>query len=132
MSHITLDDYISKIEDIKDYTKLIEWINSLGRELRVDPSIRVKEHYVYGCQASTWLKCSKVKGNLHFSFDSDSVIAKGVVKILLDIINDKPASEIKKLSLYDFRKIISRFPTERQKTFQYILNRAHQLTGETQ
>jgi sulfur transfer protein SufE len=132
MSQSTLEQYIATIDDITDYNKLIEWINSLGKELKVDPSIRVKEHYVYGCQVSTWLKCTKKHGNLIFSFDSDSNIAKGIVKILLDVINNRPPEEIKKLTLYDFRKIISKFPVERQRTFQYILNSAHKLTGETQ
>jgi sulfur transfer protein SufE len=132
MSQSTLEKYISIIEDIPDYNKLVEWINSLGKELKVDPFIRTRENYVYGCQVSTWLTCSRKNGLLTFSFDSDSNLAKGIVKILLDVINNRPADEIKKITLYDFRKIISKFPAERQRTFQYILNSAHKLTGETQ
>ena len=62
-------------------------------------------------------------------------LKKGVVKILLDIIDGKTFQEIKKITFYDFRQITARLPTERQKTLQIVLNKAHELannTGETQ
>lgn len=135
MSNTTLEEYIKIISDIKDYSKLIEWINSLSADLKVDPSIRSSENYVYGCQVSTWIKCTVQNNKIFFSFDSDSNVTKGVVKILLDIINGSTVHEIKKLSFYDLRKITERLPTEKQRTLQIILNKAHQLantTGETQ
>jgi sulfur transfer protein SufE len=135
MSTNTLETYIETINDIKDYSEFVEWVNLLSKQLTVDPSIRTPEHFVYGCQVSTWFKCSVDDNKLFFSFDSDSNFAKGVVKILLDIINGSTAEEIKKLSFYDFRQISRYLPTERQRTLQIILNKAHELantTGETQ
>jgi cysteine desulfuration protein SufE len=135
MSKRNLEEYIKIISEIDDYSKLIEWINSLSQELKVDPSIRNPTNYVYGCQVSTWIKCTVSDNNIFFSFDSDSNVTKGVVKILLDIINGKSLSEIKQINFYDLRQITARLPTERQKTLQIILNKAHELalkTGETQ
>ena len=130
-----LEEYIKIISDINGYSELIEWINSLSKELKVDPSIRTPVNYVYGCQVSTWISCTKQDNNIFFLFDSDSNVTKGVVKILLDIINGRSSEEIKKVTFYDFRKITARLPTERQKTLQIILNKAHELahkTGDTQ
>ena len=135
MSIHNLEEYIKIISEIKDYSKLVEWINSLSKELEVDPSIRIPANYVYGCQVTTWLKCTIKNNNIFFSFDSDSNVAKGVVKILLDILNGKSLEEIKQIKFYDLREITARLPTERQKTLQIILNKAHELahrTGETQ
>jgi sulfur transfer protein SufE len=135
MSNEKLQEYINIVSDINDYSELISWINSLSNELKVDPTVRNPKHYVYGCQVSTWIKCTKQDNNIFFSFDSDSNVTKGVVKILLDVINGASVEEIKKITFYDFRQITARLPTERQKTLQIILNKAHELahtTGETQ
>lgn len=135
MSIDTLETYIETISDIKDYSEFVEWINSLSKQLTVDPSIRTPEHFVYGCQVATWFKCSIKDNKLYFSFDSDSNVAKGVIKILLDVIDGLSVEEIKKISFYDFRQISRRLPTERQRTLQIILNKAHELansTGDTQ
>lgn len=135
MSMHKLEEYVKIISEIKDYSELVEWINSLSKELEVDPSIRIPDNYVYGCQVTTWLKCTTNNNNIFFSFDSDSNVAKGVVKILLDILNGKSIQEIKQIKFYDLREITARLPTERQKTLQIILNKAHELahrTGETQ
>jgi sulfur transfer protein SufE len=135
MSATILAQYIETVNDIKNYSEFVEWVNSLSKQLTVDSSIRVPEHFVYGCQVSTWFKCSVDNNKLFFSFDSDSNVAKGVVKILLDVIDGLTVEEIKKISFYDFRKITCLLPTERQRTLQIILNKAHELantTGETQ
>lgn len=130
-----LQEYIKIVSEIDDYGNLIEWINSLANELEVDPSIRTPENYVYGCQVSTWITCTTQDNKIIFSFDSDSNVTKGVVKILLDIVNGRSVHEIKKITFYDFRQIVAKLPTERQKTLQIILNKAHELikqTGDTQ
>jgi sulfur transfer protein SufE len=135
MSTNKLEHYIDIISDINEYTKLIEWINTLSKEVEVDPAIRIPENYVYGCQVSTWISCVSKDNRLYFSFDSDSNIAKGIIRILLDVINGLTPNEIKQFSFYDFRKISSCLPTERQRTLQIILNKAHELantTGDTQ
>lgn len=135
MSNEKIQEYIKIVSDIKNYNDLISWVNTLSKELKVDPTIRNSTYYVYGCQVSTWIKCTHQDNKIFFSFDSDSNVTKGVVKILLDVINGMSLQEIKRISFYDFREITSRLPTERQKTLQIILNKAHELahiTGETQ
>ncbi len=135
MSTTILDQYIETISDIKNYSEFVEWINSLSKELTVDPSIRTPQNFVYGCQVSTWFECSFDRDKVFFSFDSDSSITKGVVKILLDVINGLTVEELNNISFYDFRRLTRLLPTERQRTLQIILNKAHELTittGETQ
>ena len=135
MSTTILQQYIETISDIKNYSEFVEWINSLSKELTVDPSIRTPQNFVYGCQVSTWFECSFDHGKVFFSFDSDSSIAKGVVKILIDVITGLTVEELNNISFYDFRQLTRLLPTERQRTLQIILNKAHELTkttGETQ
>jgi sulfur transfer protein SufE len=135
MSTTILDQYIETISDIKNYSEFVEWINSLSKQLTVDHSIRTPQNFVYGCQVSTWFECSFDRDKVYFSFDSDSSITKGVVKILLDVINGLTVEELNNISFYDFRRLTRLLPTERQRTLQIILNKAHELTtttGETQ
>ena len=135
MSTTILDQYIETISDIKNYSEFVEWINSLSKQLTVDHFIRTPQNFVYGCQVSTWFECSFDRDKVYFSFDSDSSITKGVVKILLDVINGLTVEELNNISFYDFRRLTRLLPTERQRTLQIILNKAHELTtttGETQ
>ena len=131
MSTTILDQYIETISDIKNYSEFVEWINSLSKQLTVDHSIRTPQNFVYGCQVSTWFECSFDRDKVYFSFDSDSSITKGVVKILLDVINGLTVEELNNISFYDFRRLTRLLPTERQRTLQIILNKAHELTTTT-
>lgn len=131
MSKHILNSYIETIRDIKDYAILVDWFNTISKQVVVDPSIRNPNNYVYGCQVATWFKCSKSDNKLYFSFDSDSNLTKGVVKILLDVVNGSTSKEIKDLTFYDFKEITARMPIERQRTLQIILNKAYELANTT-
>ena len=134
MSKDALNNYIETIKEINDYSSLIEWFNSLSKGLAVNHSIRTPENFVYGCQISTWFTCANIDGELKFSFDSDSNIVNGIVKILLDTLTGLTREEITQVQFYDFREISARLPIERQRTLQFILNKAHKLaniTGDT-
>jgi sulfur transfer protein SufE len=131
MSTTILDQYIQTVNDIKNYSEFVEWVNLLSKQITVDPAIRVDKHYVYGCQVATWFTYTTVDNKLHFSFDSDSTIVKGIVKILLDVIEGLSPQEIKNMSFYEFRKITSRLPIAQQRTLQIILNKAHEFANTT-
>jgi cysteine desulfuration protein SufE len=72
-----------------------EYIIELGKKLpKLDEIHKVDANLIKGCQSSVWLIASEKDGIIHFEAESDAVIVKGLVSLLLRVFNNQPASEI--------------------------------------
>jgi cysteine desulfuration protein SufE len=73
-----------------------EYIIELGKELEGFPeSERRDENIISGCQSKVWLTAQKLESGLvHFHADSDAIITKGMVSLMLRIFNDQLGSDI--------------------------------------
>ena len=94
-----LDD-LAFFDDWEDrYKYLIE----LGREL--DP-MHTPGRLVKGCQSSVWLEASSKDGKLHFLVDSDAIIVRGLLALVMAAYNDRSPQEIVQFDVDDyFRKL---------------------------
>ena len=73
------------------YRLLIE----LGRELDDMPqALKTDATLVRGCSASVWVYPTEADGRLHFLADSNAAITKGIVALVLSVVQDKPAAEV--------------------------------------
>lgn len=94
------DERISKIKH--DFQTLQSWedryqkIISLGKELPpMEASLQTDDNKVRGCQSQVWLSVQVLEGQfLHFTADSDALIVKGLVALLLYVYQDLTPSEI--------------------------------------
>jgi cysteine desulfuration protein SufE len=95
------DEIIGEFEYLGDWEEKYEYIISLGRELAPYPSeYRNEGNRVKGCQSQVWL-CSEVEsGRMHLAADSDAMIPKGLVSLILRIFQDQPVDEIVSADLY--------------------------------
>jgi cysteine desulfuration protein SufE len=72
-------------------TRLIE----LGKDLPlIAPEHKTDANLVRGCQSRVWLHATCPDGKLHFSADSDAIITRGMVALLLRVVQDRPAAEV--------------------------------------
>jgi len=79
------DDWMDK------YSYLIE----LGNELKdLDPKEKNDEFLIRGCQSRVWLVSEYVDGKIIFRGESDAVIVKGLVALLLRVVSDRTPKEI--------------------------------------
>ena len=79
------DDWLDK------YNYLIE----LGNELpELDPAYKTNEYLINGCQSKVWLHADQKEGKLIFSADSDAIIVKGIVALLVKVMNERTPDEI--------------------------------------
>lgn len=85
-------DEFSVFEDWLDkYNFLIE----LGNDLpAIDPRYRTPEYLINGCQSKVWLHADLEDGRLQFNADSDALIVKGIVALLVKLMNNRTPSEI--------------------------------------
>ena len=87
----------------------------LGRELEPMPdALKTDATKVRGCSASVWVyPTSTADGRLHFLADSNAAITKGIVALILSVVQDKPAREVaqmdvtEKLAPFELRKHLS-------------------------
>ena len=78
-----------------DWEDKYEYIISLGKELEVMPDVeKVEENLVIGCQSRVWLNAKQQGENIVFSADSDAIITKGIIALLVKILSNQTAKEI--------------------------------------
>lgn len=100
------DEIIEEFEFLGDWEDKYEYIIALGKDLTPFPEqFRDEEHKVRGCQSQVWLHHEKVGDHLHFFGDSDAMIPKGLISLLLRIYQDQPAEAIATSELYFLNKI---------------------------
>ena len=79
------DDWMDK------YNYLIE----LGKDLKViDEKYRVQNNLITGCQSRVWLHGEFRDGNVYFSADSDAVITKGLISLMIRVLDGQSPDEI--------------------------------------
>ena len=60
----------------------------------MDAEKKVEENIVIGCQSQVWLSAEAKDGKVFFEADSDAIITKGIIALLLKVFNGQPAREI--------------------------------------
>jgi cysteine desulfuration protein SufE len=78
-----------------DWMDKYNYIIELGKSLPpIDPQYKTEKYIVSGCQSQVWLFARYENGKVIFSADSDAVITKGIVNLLIRVLSDKTPDEI--------------------------------------
>lgn len=78
-----------------------EHIIEFGKQLpEIEDELKSEENLVKGCQSRVWLSASLNDGVLHFDADSDAIITKGLVGLMVRVLSDHSPKEIAKADLY--------------------------------
>ena len=88
----------SLVEDfsfMEDWTEKYQYLIDLSKNLLpMDTKFKVEDNLIKGCQSKVWLKASFENELINFQADSDAIISKGIVAILLSVLNDRKPNEI--------------------------------------
>ena len=80
---------------IEDWTEKYQYLIDLSKNLApMDNEFKVDDNLIKGCQSKVWLKASFENELINFQADSDAIISKGIVAILLSVLNDRKPNEI--------------------------------------
>ena len=90
------DDWMDK------YSLLIELGNSLKP---LDPKYKVESNLIQGCQSRVWLQADSLDGRIHFQAESDAVIVKGIIALLIKVLSNRTPDEIIDADLYFVNRI---------------------------
>lgn len=105
---------INEIQDkiIEEFNAYEDWLDKydrlieLGKEVPlIDEKYKTKEYQIKGCQSRVWLYPELKDGKLYFTADSDAVITKGLVALLIKVFSGRTPEEILNADIYFIDKI---------------------------
>lgn len=100
------DEIIDEFAFFTDWMEKYEHIISFGKDLPdLDAQFKVEDNLVKGCQSQVWLHAEVSDGNLRFLADSDAVITRGLVGLLVRVLSGHAPEEIANADLYFVEKI---------------------------
>ena len=101
------DDVIDEFDMFSDWMDKYEHIIEIGKDLSpMKEEDKVEQNLIKGCQSRVWLSAKlNSEGEVIFSADSDAIITKGLVALMLHILSGSQASEIAAADLYFLEKI---------------------------
>jgi cysteine desulfuration protein SufE len=80
---------------MEDWTEKYQYMIDLSKSLdEMDSEFKTEDNLIKGCQSKVWLHSSYDGNKIHFQADSDAIISKGIVAILLNILNNRSPNEI--------------------------------------
>ena len=91
----------SQQEIIEEFSEMDDWMDryqlliDMGEEQAPLPAEEKNEsNLIDGCQSRVWIVCNEQDGRLHFRAESDALIVKGIIALLIRVINDHTPQEI--------------------------------------
>jgi len=88
-------DIVDEFALFGDWQDRYEHLIELGKELPlIAPEKKTEENIVRGCQSRVWLNAEQQNDLVHFTADSDAMITKGLIALLVRVLNDRTPEEI--------------------------------------
>ena len=89
------EEIIAEFEVFEDWLDKYNYLIDLSNDLPVmDPKYKTGEYLINGCQSKVWLRADLVDGKIKFTADSDAIITKGIVSLLIRVLSDRGPAEI--------------------------------------
>jgi cysteine desulfuration protein SufE len=100
------EDIITEFSLFDDWMDKYNLLIDLGKELPViDPKFKVKDFLIEGCQSKVWLHPEFDGRLITFTADSDAIITRGIVALLIKVLSNRSPEEIIATDLYFIEKI---------------------------
>ncbi len=100
------DEVVAEFSDFDDWMDKYQMLIDLGNDLdTLDDKYKTEQNLIDGCQSRVWLQCDEVDGRLVFTADSDALIVKGIIALLIHVLSNHTPKEILDADLYFIDKI---------------------------
>ena len=102
----TQDEIIEEFTALDDWMDRYQMLIDLGEEQApLADADKTEQNLIDGCQSRVWIVCEEKDSKLHFRADSDALIVKGLVALVLQVVNDHRPDEIYAADLYFIERI---------------------------
>ena len=100
------DEIIQEFADFDDWMDKYQLLIDLGSsQPKLDDKYKTEQNLIDGCQSRVWLQADMKDGLLHFQAESDALIVKGIVALLVRVLSDHTPQEILGADLYFIESI---------------------------
>ena len=100
------DEIIEEFSVFDDWMDKYQLLIDLGNDQEpLDEKYKTESNLIDGCQSRVWLQADYADGKIHFQAESDALIVKGIVALLIRVLNDQTPQDILDADLYFIEEI---------------------------
>ena len=100
------DEVIEEFEGFTDWMDKYQMLIDLGNDLEpLDAKYKTEQNLIDGCQSRVWLQADYKDGLLYFTADSDALITKGIIALLIEVLSGQAPKDIADADLYFIDRI---------------------------
>ena len=100
------DEVIEEFSDFTDWMDKYQWLIDLGNEQKpLDDKYKTESNLIDGCQSRVWLQADYEDGKIYFTAESDALIVKGIIALLIRVLSGHTPQEILDTDLYFIDRI---------------------------
>ena len=95
------ESIIEEFSIFEDWLDKYDYLISLSEErAAIDPAKRTEKYLIEGCQSRVWVAAEMREGKVFYTADSDAIITKGIIALLIRVMNGRSAAEAAAIDLY--------------------------------
>ncbi len=96
------NDIVEEFSDVEDWMDRYGMIIDLGNNLpEINEAYKTPDHLIEGCQSRVWLNAELTPdGHVHYTADSDAIIVKGIISLLIQVLDNQTPDDILKADLH--------------------------------
>ncbi len=100
------DEVIEEFSDFDDWMDRYQLLIDLGNgQEPLDEKYKTDQNLIEGCQSRVWLQADLAEGKVHFQAESDALIVKGIIALLIKVLSGHTPDEILNADLYFIERI---------------------------
>ncbi len=100
------DEVIEEFSELDDWMDRYQLLIDLGNEQTpLDEQYKTEQNLIEGCQSRVWLQADYKDGVVHFQAESDALIVKGIISLLIQVVSGHTPDEILENDLYFIERI---------------------------
>ena len=99
-------EIVSEFSLFDDWMEKYEYIIDLGKDLPlIDENLKTEDRLIEGCQSRVWLNSEIVDGKMNFTADSEAIITKGIIGLLIRVLNSEDPKTVVETDLHFIKDI---------------------------
>jgi cysteine desulfuration protein SufE len=99
-------EIVSEFSLFDDWMEKYEYIIDLGKDLPlIDENLKTEDRLIEGCQSRVWLNSEMIDGKMKFTADSDAIITKGIIGLLIQVLNNESPKTVVETDLHFIKDI---------------------------
>jgi len=100
------NEVIEEFALFDDWMEKYEYIIDLGKDLPlIDEAKKTEDRLIHGCQSRVWVEAEMLNDRMCFTADSEAIITKGIISLLIRVLSNQTPENIVKSELYFIGKI---------------------------